>query len=131
MEKVFNPFKKKKKISLDLDEEFLEVIDELASLSKNSRTLIVESLIGQGMFPFFKYLEKTWKGLLSERKYKEHKKMEKEIENLLQGLNKIKANRVWLNPSSWKALLSKEDWDEERKKEIIKFLKDNGFDFAK
>jgi len=57
------------------------------------------------MFPFFKYLEKTWKGLLSERKYKEHKKMEKEIENLLQGLDKIKANRVWLNKKAYSIVL--------------------------
>lgn len=131
MEKLFNPLKKKKKISFDIDEEFLRIIDELVNLTKCSRTVIIESLISQGMIPFFNYLENTWKRILDEGRYKEHEKMEKGIEKLLQNLKKIKSKYVWLNPSSWKKLLSKENLNEKEKKEIIKFLQDNGFDFGK
>ena len=90
MEKVYNKvFEKVKKISLDMDERFLKVIDELVKLTKTNRTLIIEALIGQGMAPFFKYLENTWKGYSNEGKWDKNV-----IKMLLQNLKKIKGKYV-------------------------------------
>jgi len=81
------PFEKKKKISLDINESFLKIVDELAQLTKNSRGSIIEALVGQGMSPFCNLLETTWKGYLKEGKWDE-----KEIKKLLQGLKRIRIN---------------------------------------
>jgi predicted transcriptional regulator len=86
-------FKKKKKISFDINEELLQRIDELASLSKNSRTVIINALLGQGMVPFINYLENTWKELLTEGKYG---KIKKDMEKLLQDLKKLKEKYNYL-----------------------------------
>ncbi len=86
------PFKNMKKISLDLNEEILEIIDKLAKLTKTNRTVIIGALIGQGMSPYFRYLEKTWKGFLDEKKFDEKKK--KLIKETLQNLKKIEIN-MW------------------------------------
>lgn len=113
--------KKKKKVSFGVNEEFLQVIDELASLSKNSRSVIIESLIVWGMFPYFKFLESSWKRFLDDGNYK---KLEEVIGDLLKGLKKIKSKHRWLNSDyHWEALLSKGNLDEETKKGMIRLFK--------
>jgi len=84
------PFKNMKKISLDMDKEILQIVDELASLTKTSRTVIIGALIGKGMSPFFKYLESTWKGILIKRDSDEKKK---KIKELLRDLKKIEVSK--------------------------------------
>ena len=123
MEKIYKkPLEKKKKISIDLNDECLQVIDELAKLTKNSRTVIIEALIFRGTFPFLEYLEKSWKKFLDEGKYK---KIEEEIKGLIKDLKKIKSKHTWLNPDYyWEALLSKKTLDKETKKNITDFLQD-------
>jgi hypothetical protein len=78
-------FKKKKKISFDINDRFLQIIDDLAKLTKNNRTLLINSLIGQGISPSLKMFEKTWKGYLDEGIWDK-----KVIGQLLSGLKKIK-----------------------------------------
>jgi len=126
MENITNkPFKSRKKISLDLNEESLQIIDELAELSKNSRGVIMEALINKGMPPFFTFLEKTWKDYLTDKKYE---KAHKELKNLLKGLKDIKAKHLWLDPSyNWEKVLSKKDLDEKTKKELIMVLQNMGW----
>lgn len=125
MENVLNPLKKKKKISLDLNEEFLGVIDEVANLTKSNRNTIIEALISRGIFPYFNYLEQVWKRFLDEGRYKENKRMEEEITRLIKDLGKIKSKHQWLNSDYyWEMLLSKKNLDEETKKGMIRLLQD-------
>ena len=120
MKKIFNPLTKKKKISLDINEEFLNVIDELATLTKNSRTVIVESIVGRGMFPYLNLLENLWKDYLKNKK---NEKVKKEIKDLLEDLERIKSDNEWLNSDYyWENLLSG-DSDKETKNRMIKLLK--------
>ena len=51
---------KKKKISMDISEDFLEAIDKLAELTKNKRATILEAVISRGIFPYFNILENLW-----------------------------------------------------------------------
>lgn len=86
-----NPFDNMKKISLDVNEEILDVIDELVKLTKSSRTTVIGGLIGKGMSPYFRYLESTWKGFLDEKKFDEKKK--KLIKETLQDLKELEMNK--------------------------------------
>ena len=118
MEKIFK--NEKKKISMDISEDFLKVIDKLANLTKNSRTTILEAVISRGIFPYFSLLENLWKDYLKEERTE---KLKKELKNLLRELNEIKSNHKWLNPDYyWENLLSNKNSDEETKKRMIKLL---------
>lgn len=81
-------FQKKKKISFDTNDYFLELIDKLAKLSSNNRTVTINALIGEGISPFFKRLETMWTGFLKDKKYE---KINKELRNLLQELKELKS----------------------------------------
>ena len=80
-------FEKKKKISFDTSDKFVELIDRLAKLSSNSRTIIINALIGDGVSPFLKRLETTWEGFLKDEKYE---KISKDLKNLIGEVKKIK-----------------------------------------
>jgi hypothetical protein len=80
-------FKKKKKISLDINLDYLQFIDELAKLTSNSRTVIVHALISDGIFPFLDRLEKTWTDFLNDDKYKT---IEGDLKKLLAGVKKLR-----------------------------------------
>ena len=98
MEKITQkPFENTKKISLDLNEEHLEIIDELAKLTKTNRTVVIGTLIGQGFSPFFRYLESTWKELLNNKNIDNKKKTK--IQELLKDLKKIEITK-W-NPKAY------------------------------
>ena len=89
MEKIVSkPFEIRKKISLDINKEFLNIIDELVKLTHSNRTLVIESLIGQGIAPLFKYWEGEWRRMLNSERYKEKKKG---VQKILQDLKKIKS----------------------------------------
>lgn len=92
METIYQkPFENMKKISLDVNEEFLEIIDDLVKLTKTSRTVIIGALIGKGMSPYFRYLESAWKEFLNEKKFDEKKK--KLIKEVLQGLKNLEISK--------------------------------------
>jgi hypothetical protein len=89
-------FEKKKKISFDTSDKFVEIIDKLAKLTSNSKTIIINALMGDGMVPFFKRLEDTWRGYLKEygTKLKGHEKekgvFEESMKKTLENLKKLK-----------------------------------------
>jgi len=92
METIYkNPFGNMKKISLDIDEEILEIIDGLVKLTKTSRTAIIGGIIGKGLSPTFRYFEGVWKGLLKEKKFDEKKK--KLIKESLQRLKNLEISK--------------------------------------
>jgi hypothetical protein len=86
-------FEKKKKISFDTSDKFLEIIGELVKLTYNSRTMIINALMGAGMAPFCKILEDTWKKNLKEYseklKGKPKEDFERDMKKLLEGLKKL------------------------------------------
>jgi hypothetical protein len=111
---------KKRKISLDMNKEFLEIIDEIANLTKTTRTTIIEAVISRGIFPYFDFLKNFWEDTLKEEK---NERVKEGIKKLLDDLSKIKSNHEWLNPDYyWEMLLSKKS-DEETKKRMAKLLK--------
>lgn len=83
-------FEKKKKISFDTSDKFLEIMDKLVKLTYNSRTVIINALIGSGMSPFFKMLEDTWKKYLKEHGGKLDEKIKKNLRKLIEDLKKLK-----------------------------------------
>lgn len=92
MEKTYkNPFDNMKKISLDVNEEILQIIDELAKLTKTSRTVVIGAIIGKGMSPYFRHLESAWKEFLNEKNLDEKKK--KKVKEALQNLKKIEISK--------------------------------------
>ncbi len=80
------PFEKKKKISIDINEEMLGTIDDLAKLTHANRSQIITSLFGSGLYPLFRQIEGSWFAMLTSSK---DDKMKKIIKDLLEGLNKI------------------------------------------
>ena len=124
MNEILNPFKKKKKISMDLDEKTLEVIDSLASLTKTSRTVIIEAVLTNGLFSYINFLEKTWKGYLND---KEKSKIKNDIQKLLKDLEELKKKNTWLSSEYYlNYLSSKKDIDEKTRKNLIDTLKNMG-----
>lgn len=83
-------FEKKKKISFDTSDKFLEIMDKLVKLTYNSRTVIINALIGSGMSPFFKTMENTWKKNLKEYEGKGKEKFKKSMKKLIEDLKKLK-----------------------------------------
>ena len=75
---------KTKKISLNLDVDTLEFVDELSKLTNVTRTTTIISIIGSGMKSIVVSLETSWK-----KAQKQSPKPEK-IEELLKKLQKFK-----------------------------------------
>ena len=71
-----------KKISINLDESTLLMIDELAGGLKTTRTMIINGLIGQGMKKFVSNLRFQWNNMK-----KEGRKDPKKVDNLLKFLS--------------------------------------------
>ena len=81
-------FEKKKKISFDTSDYFLEIIDKLVKLTSNSRTVVINALIGAGMVPCLQIWEKTWKEYLNKKEIDE--RMKKAMKQLLLDLGRLK-----------------------------------------
>lgn len=120
MADIKKSIKVRKKISLEVNLEFLRIIDELVKLTKSNRTLVMEAIIGKGFSPFFDYLENTWKDFLKNRP----KGKKEGLEKALKDLKKIREESCFLDTNSLKKLLDKKDLDEKKKREIIRFLKE-------
>jgi len=69
-----------KKISLNLSKETLEKIDELSSIFKITRTLIIESIMRIGIKPYLEIIESANKKLKKE--YPENKELDLMLEKL-------------------------------------------------
>lgn len=83
-------FEKKKKISFDINDNLLKLIDEVSKLTGNNRTVILNALISEGVSPFFKTMENVWKGYLEDYKDKWDEGMKKNMRKLIEDLKKLK-----------------------------------------
>lgn len=83
-------FEKKKKISFDINDNLLNLIDEVARLTSNSRTVIINSMISEGVSPFFKTMEEVWKKYIEDYKGKSSEEIKKRMKKLIEDLKKLK-----------------------------------------
>lgn len=83
---IKSPFKERKKISLNISVEVLNLVEELAKLTKTNNTLIIESLLVNGFPTLIKEFKTSWVTLAGNTKDKKRKEM---INNLLEELKKI------------------------------------------
>ncbi len=80
------PFNPRKKISLNINVSILNLIKDLARLTKTNNTLIIESLLVEGISPLFNQFKTGWTTMSIETK--DNSKKEK-IKKLLQELQEI------------------------------------------
>lgn len=80
-----------KKISLNMAEEILEIIDSLADITHTNRTVVIGAVIGKGLSPYFSYLEESCKKALKDKNLEEKKRkiLVKALEDV-QNLEKTK-----------------------------------------
>lgn len=57
-----------KKISLNIDEKTLKIIEDLAELTESNRTIILLAILEQGISNFVQFLDKEWTKLKKEGK---------------------------------------------------------------
>jgi len=84
--------RKTKKISINLDDETLEFIDEIAALTKTTRTGVILTSLTNGLDPFLKTLESSWNFYLSAGNLDEPKK--KKIKELIEGVQKLRRKLI-------------------------------------
>jgi len=78
-----------RKVSLNVNEEFIELADKIGKLTNQNRTLIFLAFIGKGVESLFRDMETTWNKTLASGNLKNNKK--KKVEGLLKELKKIKS----------------------------------------
>lgn len=78
---------KQQKISLNLDESVLKLVDDLAALTNANRTIMIEALILKGVPNLFSEMKAAWNGALTAGVADEQKK--KKIQRLLKDLEEI------------------------------------------
>lgn len=88
MKKVIEkPFIEKVKISVDLDKDFLKILESVAELTNSSRGIIIEAIGFHGFSALLNSMKLNWQGLLSNGNLDESKK--KKIKGLLKDLSEI------------------------------------------
>ncbi|MBU2458898.1 MAG: hypothetical protein KKB29_00860 [Nanoarchaeota archaeon] len=118
---------KRKKVSLNLFEGHLQVLDELATLTKTNRETMIDAVLSTGILSYLNYIEKTWARILKDKKYKENEVIHREIKNLLNGLKKIKSKYKWLDSNLViKDVSSRKDLNDKTKKGLLRTLSDFG-----
>ncbi len=90
---VKNPVEMRKKISLNVNFVILNLVRDLAKLTKTNNTLVIESLLVKGVSPLVKQFETTWTALLENTKDKEKKER---LSKLLEDLKKISEKEEYL-----------------------------------
>ncbi len=85
-----NMRKMRKKISLNVNVALLDLIRDLAKLTKTNNTLVIESLLVKGVYPLFQTFKEGWASALVSTKDKDKKER---VQNLLNELKKIKKKR--------------------------------------
>ncbi len=88
--------RKSKKISLNMNQEFIDLADNLRKLTNQNRTSIFLAWIGKGIDPLFNDMENTWRGVLTAGNLNLSKEKKKEIEKLLKKLKKIRKEWNWI-----------------------------------
>ena len=85
------PFGTMKKISLNMNDEILEIMDSLAEITKTNRTVVIGAVIGKGLSPYFKYLQETWKEYLKDKNLEEKKR--KILVKALEDVQNLEKNK--------------------------------------
>lgn len=80
---------KTKKVSFNAEVQSLELVDDLAKLSKTNRTVVLMVMLGLGIPSYIKHLRKNWTKLKKTRPEKLQR-----INELLKGLSKIESKHV-------------------------------------
>ena len=83
---IESPLNPRKKISLNINVGILNLIKDLAKLTKTNNTLIIESLLVEGVLPLLKQFKTGWTIMAIETK--DNSKKER-INKLLQDLQEI------------------------------------------
>ena len=116
----FTQIMKKKKISIDINEETIKTIDDLAKLTHANRSQIITTLFASGFYPLFRQIEGSWQAMLATN---QDEKMKKILRELLEGLNKIERetgiHQFYLVGGNLENIKEKE----KEAKELDKFLK--------
>ena len=86
MKEIFEKTKTKK-ISHNINEKTLEMIDELAKITESDRTKILNAIIFSGIKSQTNFMIKEWENLLKQREYKSKKKR---IGGLLEKIKNFK-----------------------------------------
>ena len=86
------PFNPRKKISLNINVGILNLVKDLAKLTKTNNTLIIESLLVDGVRPLFKQFKTGWTIMSIETK---DEKKKKHIKDLLQKLQEISEKKEY------------------------------------
>ncbi len=74
------------KISINMEEKLLKKIDDLAKLTESNRTVIISTIVEQGVPNFIQFLSKGWNGL--SKSGKGDAKMIKELQEKLASIKK-------------------------------------------
>ena len=91
MEKLItNPINVRKKISLNVNVALLDLIRDLAKLTKTNNTLVIECLLVRGVSPLLQLFKDSWELTLASTKDKDKKE---HIQNLLSELKKIRKKK--------------------------------------
>ena len=83
---IESPLKHRKKICLNINTTILELVKDLAKLTKTNNTLVIESLLVEGISPLFKQFKTGWTIMSIETK---DEKKKKHLKDLLQRLQEI------------------------------------------
>ena len=83
---IKNALKFSKKISLNVNTGILDLVKDLAKLTKTNNTLVIESLLVAGVSPLFKQFKNSWVVMQNETK---DERKRKHLKTLLSELNKI------------------------------------------
>ncbi len=93
MKKIIkSPLQPRKKISLDINTTILDLIKDLAELTHTNNTIIIESLLINGIAPSIRAFKIQWVTLLGDTKDKQRKEI---LNGLLDKLIKISEKKEY------------------------------------
>lgn len=87
---INNPLDVRKKISLNVNVALLDLVKDLAKLTKTNNTLVIESLLVKGIYPLLQLFKDSWTLSLISTKDKDKKER---LQNLLNELKKIRKDK--------------------------------------
>ena len=90
--------KKTKKISINLDEETIDFIDEIAKSTRTTRTFVMLGALTTGIEPFLKNLETSWYAILSSGNLNEEKK--KKVKEIIAVANRLRIKLLGGKPAN-------------------------------
>ena len=84
------PLNSRKKISLNVNNTILDLVKDLAKLTKTNNTIIIESLLVAGISPLFKQFKTGWVTLLGDAKDAKRKAILKTLLKKLETISEKK-----------------------------------------